>query len=438
MPQKTAGFIDNVRNFLNLNKEYTATYITIILIISFFPSLVRITPHGILSSYTNVVMTMSAILCLFLSWRIFTLHKETEFRRIGVCFVIYFAFWGLAEISWALYDTFFKITPVPTIADLFWLLGYVPLFYICTSTLGKYREHVSTSDMARIAFVWGLILLPTTGYLLRLIAFSPEPFLPRLVNTLYPLLDSVLILLLFVLLVMYRNAKLETYWLIITVGMLANAVGDLLFLYFETLGIYEVGSLPDNFFMLSYLVIAFGFFTLLKAKIIYFKTAPLPEREDTSESRYVVERGSVYLFKESEMEKSLEVFCDLVTHGTSGLLFLRSYPEKVKKRWGLERTPMEWFSTATTPDSLSPHDLNKVVYIASEFLKKTTDSVIMIEGIEYLITQNDFLSVLKIIHTLRDLVVVHSSHLIISVNQDALDRREMTLLEKEAKRFYER
>jgi len=78
------------------------------------------------------------------------------------------------------------------------------------------------------------------------------------------------------------------------------------------------------------------------------------------------------------------------------------------------------------------------VYIASEFLKKTTESVIMIEGIEYLITQNDFLGILRIMHTPRDLVVMHSSGLILSVNQDALDRREMTLLEKEAKGFYER
>jgi hypothetical protein len=41
-------------------------------------------------------------------------------------------------------------------------------------------------------------------------------------------------------------------------------------------------------------------------------------------------------------------------------------------------------------------------------------------------------------NTLRDLVVMHSSRLILSVNQDALDRKEMTLLEKEAKGFYER
>jgi two-component system cell cycle response regulator len=74
--------------------------------------------------------------------------------------------------------------------------------------------------------------------------------------------------------------------------------------------------------------------------------------------------------------------------------------------------------------------LGKLAFIISEFIRKTKESVILIEGIEYLIIQNDFLSVLKILNGIGDLVVLSDSRLILTLNPYTLTEKEKALLER--------
>jgi archaellum biogenesis ATPase FlaH len=114
---------------------------------------------------------------------------------------------------------------------------------------------------------------------------------------------------------------------------------------------------------------------------------------------------------------------------------LRSYPPHIRAKWKLEKTSLVWFSNTETHDSVAPADLSKVIYIVQEFLRKTDDSVVMIEGIEYLITQNDFITVLKMVHAISDLAIIHNSRLIISLNPQVLEEKERALLERDIKIF---
>ncbi|MFQ5891878.1 MAG: DUF835 domain-containing protein, partial [Candidatus Methanofastidiosia archaeon] len=82
-------------------------------------------------------------------------------------------------------------------------------------------------------------------------------------------------------------------------------------------------------------------------------------------------------------------------------------------------------------ESIDSQDLSKMNHIIGEFLKKAEDSVVLLEGIEYLITENDFERVLKNLHTLKDYVVLSNSRLIVSLNPNTLSERELSLLERE-------
>ena len=324
---------------------------------------------------------------------------------------------------------------MPSIGDAFAIVGYIPLLYIFAATIYTYKRHLTLSDIAISSVFWVAILLPLALFLNSLFSDLHLEFLPTFFNCLYPIFDSMLLSLLSILLLMYRKANLETYWLIISAGMISNTVGDLLYLYYDAFHIYYVGALPDSFMMGSLLTIASGFFIILGSKVVYFKTTPLPERSESSTPQYSMEKGSVYLFEESLLQRSFEVLCDLVTHGVSGLCILRSYPPHMRAKWKLEKTPLIWFSSTETQDSVAPADLSKVIYIVQEFLRKTDDSVVMIEGIEYLITQNDFITVLKMVHAISDLVIIHDSRLIISLNPQVLEEKERVLLEREFKIF---
>jgi len=57
--------------------------------------------------------------------------------------------------------------------------------------------------------------------------------------------------------------------------------------------------------------------------------------------------------------------------------------------------------------------------------------IILLDGLEYLITNNNFLTVLRFIQSLRDQVAINHSILMLAVNPSTLDPHELNLLEKE-------
>jgi len=66
-----------------------------------------------------------------------------------------------------------------------------------------------------------------------------------------------------------------------------------------------------------------------------------------------------------------------------------------------------------------------------QFLSKDQKGVILLSGIDYLITNNNFITVLRLIQSLRDQVAVSSSILIIPVNPSVLEESQLKLLERE-------
>jgi archaellum biogenesis ATPase FlaH len=56
----------------------------------------------------------------------------------------------------------------------------------------------------------------------------------------------------------------------------------------------------------------------------------------------------------------------------------------------------------------------------------------MLDGLEYLLVNNDFSRLLKFIEYINELVMQNSALLLISIDQRALDEREMALLERNA------
>jgi two-component system cell cycle response regulator len=64
------------------------------------------------------------------------------------------------------------------------------------------------------------------------------------------------------------------------------------------------------------------------------------------------------------------------------------------------------------------------------FIEKSGDCVVMIDGIEFLIVNNDFEKVLRMVHHIAEATMEYKSRLIISVDPRTLDTREMALLER--------
>jgi len=172
-----------------------------------------------------------------------------------------------------------------------------------------------------------------------------------------------------------------------------------------------------------------------------FKLAPvIPVAEEGSSvaARFDLTSGASYLIKEYHGAKygAVDVFLDLVMHNEAGLYITRKYPPKLREDLGLRKTPIFWLSRDKDYEyTINPSDFISLTEVIKEFIKKSDKSVVFLEGIEYLIVQNDFDSVIKFLESLNDSVSKSNSKLIIAIDPSALDSQHMHILERELKEF---
>ena len=84
-------------------------------------------------------------------------------------------------------------------------------------------------------------------------------------------------------------------------------------------------------------------------------------------------------------------------------------------------------------DSVRPKDLEKLSLAVEQFLTRER-GVILLDAIEYLVTNNNFITVLRLVQTIRDQVAINNGVFLVSVNPSALDPHQLTLLEREVDR----
>ena len=159
---------------------------------------------------------------------------------------------------------------------------------------------------------------------------------------------------------------------------------------------------------------------------------PEVEKQVSTPLKYNLELQDVYLVEEEKPEKAYDMFTDLVRHGFKGFGICRTHPQKIREKYALEKTPVMWLSEIERKqvEQVGPQDIPKLIYLVSEFIKRAQPAVVIVEGLEYLVVQNDFKSVLKLIHTLSDYVATSQSILLLPVNPHALPQHQYVMLKR--------
>ncbi len=161
---------------------------------------------------------------------------------------------------------------------------------------------------------------------------------------------------------------------------------------------------------------------------------PQAEAELATAPAYDLQRGLTYLVLEAAPSHSFEVFRDLVTHGAQGLCITRKPPKIVMQEYGLEKTPILWLSrVASQKNCVRPSPPENVAMAVEHFIDVGKDSVVLLDGLEYLVAHNDFASVLALLHDLNENVSIHDSILLVPVDGRAMSEREFALLTREVR-----
>jgi DNA-binding MarR family transcriptional regulator len=173
---------------------------------------------------------------------------------------------------------------------------------------------------------------------------------------------------------------------------------------------------------------------ILEAQARGVHLIPRDEKRNKKPMRYRLKKGYSYLIQEELPSHSTEVFMEFVTHQHHGLMLTRVKPSRIRQSYGLATTPILWMTNAETDDkSVKPKDLDRILCIIKDFISFDTDSIILIQRLDYLITENDFNMVLKLLNNLNDLIMQSKSILIVSLDPLTLSGEKLALLMQELK-----
>ena len=171
--------------------------------------------------------------------------------------------WFLGESTWAVYALWYSVPiPFPSIADGFWLAGYIPLTYAIVIQVWPFREFLSSRKMLTVI----LAVFVLAGLLLA--ALIPATYASEIgknsvsvtVGLAYPLLDVALLVVAVPVLFLFGMGKFWRPFLFVTVGMILTFLGDVLFSWATLNGVYYDGSFLELFFHWAYLMLAYGFY----------------------------------------------------------------------------------------------------------------------------------------------------------------------------------
>ncbi len=144
-----------------------------------------------------------------------------------------------------------------------------------------------------------------------------------------------------------------------------------------------------------------------------------------------LERSFSYLIEEDKPETSYNLFMNALGKGMKGYCVTRNYPAKIRSKFDLKDTPVVWLSNVGRENAIRPKDLEKLSLSLEQFLSQSGGGIVLLDGLEYLITNNNFITVLRLIQSLRDQVAINQSILLMAVNRSTLESHQLNLLERE-------
>jgi PAS domain S-box-containing protein len=157
---------------------------------------------------------------------------------------------------------------------------------------------------------------------------------------------------------------------------------------------------------------------------------PVKEIRANAVKRFELTPGVSYLVK-NDPTKAFEVFVDSVRSGMEGLCITRRLPDSVRKRCSLEKTPIIWLSTERLQGETSIHSLQDLSLLIGDFLEKAENGIILLDGLEYLITNHGFDAFIRFLQIIRNRCEAKGSVFMAPILEKALDAKENTLIETE-------
>jgi len=220
---------------------------------------------GLIGSLTNILhpaCALVAFLCSLSCLRRYGISRKLDFGAVWMLFTLGTGIWVLAESTWAFYYFVLQVAvPYPSVADFFYVGGYLPIIAGLLGYLDTFRVALTRRRLGYSLVVIGCGITLALTFVLPVELGQNLSAINFLTDMIYPVLDLVLLSLAVLSLAIFAGGSIAKWWMLFGAGASLYVIADEFFLYQVAHGTYYNGSIDDLIYLLGYLTFAMSFYT---------------------------------------------------------------------------------------------------------------------------------------------------------------------------------
>ncbi|NQV08838.1 DUF835 domain-containing protein [Candidatus Woesearchaeota archaeon] len=176
-----------------------------------------------------------------------------------------------------------------------------------------------------------------------------------------------------------------------------------------------------------------GVFTVYGTQVYQYQYSfgPFKKEEIQRDNKQETEESYCYLIEEEDTTTSFSIFSNLMDKGYKGLCISRESPQHLLNRHYIDEAEIKWLTTMKAEDAVGPTDIEEIYNMIEEFVDINDRSVIILDGLYYLIVNSSFEQVLLLLQYLKDKISTTNSILIAPMDLGVLDRKQGVMISKE-------
>ncbi len=141
--------------------------------------------------------------------------------------------------------------------------------------------------------------------------------------------------------------------------------------------------------------------------------------------------GRAYLFKEEKPTKAYKKLKETLNYGFASLCISKLHPQKVRERYDVGKASIFWLTFKKAEGTINPKDFVKLKRTISEFVKRPSASIVLIDCLDQIKFANGFEKPLTVLKDFRNLCNETSSIILISINPELFEKQQLAAIEKE-------
>lgn len=127
---------------------------------------------------------------------------------------------------------------------------------------------------------------------------------------------------------------------------------------------------------------------------------------------------------------TFELLDQSLSSGYSGLIVTRDYPKKLVSEKEIGTCRILWLTSMVGDGRINPTAIGILMGQIRNFIESQPRTIVVLDGLEYLVTLNTYDRMLQFMHQLRDVVVTNECIFLVPVDPRTLGQRELALLER--------